>query len=94
MKKVKLEKGDPYTVNAVAAEKAAVLVNKGEEKQASYKVKIREDIALPLKKGDKIGTLTVYCGKEKQGSCALLADRDVEKVSFITYYIRKIKNLF
>ena len=94
MKKVKLEKGDPYTINAVAAEKASALVKKGEEKQATCKVKIDKNIKLPLKKGDKVGVLTVYSGKEKVGSCDLLSDRSVEKVSFITYYIRKIKNLF
>ncbi len=94
MKKVKLDKGDPYTVNAVASEKASALVKKGEEKKATCKVKIDKNIRLPLKKGDKIGTLTVYCGGEKAGACDLLTDRAVEKVSFITYYIRKIKNLF
>lgn len=94
MKKVRLEKGEPYIVNAVAAEKATVFVKKGDEKKASCKAVVDKNIKLPLKKGAKIGRLDVYCGKEKVGSFDLLSDKSVEKVSFVTYYIRKIKNLF
>ena len=94
IKKVTLDKGEPYTINAVAKEKATAFVKKGEEKKAKFKASIDKNIKLPLKKGAKVGTLNVYCGKEKVGSCELVSDRKVEKVSFVTYYIRKIKNLF
>ncbi len=94
IKKVTLDKGEPYTINAVAKEKATAFVKKGEEKTAKFKASIDKNIKLPLKKGAKVGTLNVYCGKEKVGSCELVSDRKVEKVSFVTYYIRKIKNLF
>lgn len=94
MKKVKLEKGEPYIIQAVAAEKVTAFVRKGEEKTAELKVKIDEKIRLPLEKGAKIGRLEVYVGKEKVGICQLISDRSVKRASFVTYYIRKIKNLF
>lgn len=94
MKKVKLEKGEPYIIQAVAAEKVTAFVRKGEEKTAELKVKIDEKIRLPLEKGAKIGRLEVYVGKEKVGTCQLISDRSVKRASFVTYYIRKIKNLF
>lgn len=94
MKKVTLDKGDPYALQALTTEKITAFVKKGEEKQASCKVKIDKNLKLPLKKGDKVGTLTVCIGEEETETYSLVSDRDVKKVSFFTYYIRKIKNLF
>lgn len=94
MKKVTLDKGEPHGFQALTTEKITVLVKKGEEKQASCKVKIDKNLRLPLKKGDKVGTVTVYIGKKKVEAYDLVADRDVKKASFLTYYIRKINGLF
>ena len=94
MKKVRLEKGEPYFIYAQTKEKITAFVKKGDEKDASCKVKINKNIRLPIEKGDKIGTLQVYSGKTKTASYDLVADRDAGKASFFTYYIRKIENLF
>ncbi|MGC2872272.1 D-alanyl-D-alanine carboxypeptidase family protein [Ihubacter sp. mB4P-1] len=94
VKKITVDKGEPYILHAVTGEKATAFVKKGQEKEISYKANIPKNLKLPLKKGDKIGTLDIYCGDEKLGSCDLVADRNIDKASFFTYYIRKIKNLF
>ncbi len=94
VKKITLDKGEPYVLQAVTGEKATAFVKKGQEKETSYKVKISKNLKLPVDKGDKIGTMDIYCGDEKLGSCDLVADRDVDKASFFTYYLRKMKNLF
>lgn len=93
VKQIKLEKGDPYQFYAVTASKASAFVKKGSEKDAKEKVIVEENIRLPLKKGDKVGKLEIYGGKEKLGECDLICDRSVKKADFFTYYIRKIKNL-
>lgn len=94
IKKVNIEKGDPYTVNGMTAEKVTAFVKKGDEKNVKTQIKIDKNIKLPLKEGDKIGALNVYYGKKKVNSCDIVADRDVKKASFVTYYIRKISQLF
>lgn len=94
MKKVLLDKGEPYALQALTTQKITAFVKKGQEKQAACKVKIDDNLKLPLKKGDKVGSVTVYIGKEKAETYDLVSDRDVKKASFFTYYIRKIKNLF
>lgn len=94
VKRVKLEKGDPYQFYAVTASKASAFVKKGSEKDAKEKVVIDANLKLPLSKGDKVGTLEIYDGSTKLGACDLICDRDVAKADFFTYYIRKIKNLF
>lgn len=94
MKKVLLDKGEPYALQALTTQKITAFVKKGQEKQAACRVKIDDNLKLPLKKGDKVGSVTVYIGKEKAETYDLVSDRDVKKASFFTYYIRKIKNLF
>lgn len=94
IKKVNLEKGDPYTVGAVTCEKITAFVPKGSEKSATYKAVINKNIKLPLKKGEEIGRMDVYVDSEKVGTYPLVSDSSASKVSFITYYIRKIKKLF
>lgn len=94
MKKINLEKGDPYFIHGLTTEKITAFVKKGDEKEVSCKVRVDKNIRLPLKKGDKVGVIDVYSQKTKIASYELVSDRDVEKASFFTYYIRKIKNLF
>jgi len=94
VKEVRIDKGDPYLFRAVTAEKAVAFVEKGGEKSVKKKVIIEKNIRLPLKKGGKVGVMEIYSGEKKLGSCTLVSDRRIEKADFLTYYIRKIKNLF
>lgn len=94
VKEIQVEKGEPYQFCAVTAEKATAFVRKGEEKSVKKKVIIEKNIKLPLKKGGKVGRMDIYSGKEKIGTCTLVSDRAIERTGFLTYYIRKMKNLF
>ncbi len=94
VKEVQIDKGDPYHFYAITAEKATAFVRKGGDKEVKKKVIIEKNIKLPLKKGGKVGVMEIYNGKEKIGTCNLVSDRAIKKADFLTYYIRKIKNLF
>lgn len=94
IKKVKMEKGNPYQFYAVTGEKATAFVQKGSEKEVTKKAVLNKDLKLPLAAGDQVGRLDIYAGEKKLGSCNLVCDRTVEKADFITFSIRKIKNLF
>lgn len=93
VKEVQIDKGEPYHFYAVTAQKATALVKKGGEKEVKKKVIIEKNLKLPMKKGEKVGRMEIYHGKEKVGTCILVSDRAVEKTGFLSYYIRKIKNL-
>lgn len=94
VKEVQIDKGEPYHFYAVTGEKAVAFVRKGEGTSVKKKVVIEKNIRLPLKKGGKVGRMDIYSGEKKIGSCTLVSDRAVEKADFLTYYIRKVKNLF
>lgn len=94
IKKLKLDKGEPYTLYAVPKEKLTAFIKKGSEKEVTSKAVINKQLKLPMKKGTPIGKLKVYQGKKKIAEYELVADCNVEKAPFTKYYIRKIKNLY
>ena len=89
-----VEKGTPRKVRAVAAERITVLVEKGSADAVTTKSVIDDKVALPLVKGDEIGTLTVYNGEEVAGEYPLVADGDVSKASFGELASRFFEGLF
>lgn len=94
METIRLDKGEPYRINAVTESKACAFVEKGNEDGITYKIRIDKSISLPLKKGDQVGTMTIFDNDKKISEVRLVSDRDAEKASFGTYCSRKVKNLF
>ena len=82
MGEVLIERGTPASINAVTAEKIAVLTAKGEKDSITSRVSISETVPLPLKMGQEIGTLTVCKGEEILKEYPLIAASDVEKATF------------
>lgn len=93
IKKVKVEIGTPQEVQAVAAEKITVLTEKGSSGDIKSKVKLNDNVPLPLKKGDEVGKLFIYRGDEKIAEYSLAADRDVKKASFGELMSRMFKRI-
>lgn len=79
---VRIEKGDPIMVDAVADEAATVFIEKGKKDTIRREVTIFETVPLPLEKGQEIGKITVYDGEEKIAEYPLTAAANVEKASF------------
>ena len=91
---VEIERGTPTSVNAVTAEKITVLAAKGEKDAVKSKVIIRDTVPLPLKKGQEIGKVEVWQGKEKTAEYPLIAEKTVEKASFRELVSRLAKAAF
>ena len=94
MGNVEIERGTPTSVNAVTAEKITVLAAKGEKDAVKSKVIIRDTVPLPLKKGQEIGKVEVWQGKEKTAEYPLIAEKKVEKASFRELVSRLAKAAF
>lgn len=93
VKQIKIEKGDNTKLFAVAKESIGLTVQKGNKNKVKKKIDIDDNINLPIKKGDQIGIISIYEGKEKAAEYALVSDRDVARAGFVTTYIRMIKKL-
>ena len=81
-------------MTAVTDRRITALTAKGEEDAVTTKSSIDETVPLPLVKGDKIGTLTVYNGEEKTGEYPLVAGGDINKASFGELVSRFFDGLF
>ena len=93
IRKIDIEKGTRKKIYAVADESVKVTVEKGKADKVIKKAEIDKSIKLPIKKGDPVGTLTVYEGDEAKYTYELQTDRAVDKAGFITLYIRMMKTL-
>lgn len=58
------------------------VIEKGESKDVTYKLNVSEEVTAPVNKGDKVGTLTFYLGKEKLKEYPVVANHLVEEMSF------------
>ena len=93
IKKVDIAKGDDVTMYAVTDEDIGLTVKKGNKSNVKKKVDVDSDIKLPVEKGQKVGSLTIYEGDEEAARYDLVSDRDIKRADLITTYIRMIKKL-
>lgn len=93
IKKVDIAKGDDVTMYAVTDEDIGLTVKKGNKGSVKKKVDVDSDIKLPVEKGQKVGSLTIYEGDEEAARYDLVSDRDIKRADLITTYIRMIKKL-
>ncbi|HIU26186.1 MAG TPA: D-alanyl-D-alanine carboxypeptidase [Candidatus Copromorpha excrementigallinarum] len=93
IEKINIEKGNKRELFAAADEKVGITTEKGNAEAIRTEAVIYDNIKLPVKKGDKVGSLKVYEGDRKKGEWDLTADRAMEKADFKTIYIRMIKKL-
>ena len=89
--KKKISKAEKEEILIVPSKDASVLIQKGEEKQAlNYEMKL-DKLKLPIKKGEKIGTLKLMDGKKVINKIDLTVKEDVKKASILELYKRTIK---
>ncbi|MEE0265572.1 MAG: D-alanyl-D-alanine carboxypeptidase family protein [Acutalibacteraceae bacterium] len=56
------------------------VIEKGKNKEVTYKVTIPESLTAPVNKGDKLGSVTFYLGKEKLKEYPIVAAHLVEEM--------------
>ena len=90
--KKKLSKAENEEVKIVPKDSLSVLIKKGEDKKhLNYEMNL-DKLKLPIKKGEKIGTLTLKEGNKKINEVDLTVLEDVKKASIIELYKRSIKS--
>lgn len=91
--KKNISKAKNQVVEIVPSKDASVLVEKGEEKEAlNYEMKINK-LKLPIKKGQKVGTLNLKDGNKVISTVDLTVKEDVEKASILELYKRSINSI-
>ena len=89
-----LDKADDNKVNLVAKDDLTALIKKGESKDFTKKIDVSKNIDLPVKKGTKLGTISIYKGDKQVGKIDLINEKDINKASYFKMFERVIDNIF
>lgn len=89
-----LDKADDNKVNLVAKDDLTALIKKGESKDFTKKIDVFKNIDLPVKKGTKLGTISIYKGDKQVGKIDLINEKDINKASYFKMFERVIDNIF
>ncbi len=71
-----------------------LLLDRGKGGDITRKTVLNENITAPVKRGDVLGNVEVYIGKERAGVIPLKAKTDVEKRTFLTTFTWILNSLF
>ncbi|MFZ5647766.1 MAG: D-alanyl-D-alanine carboxypeptidase family protein [Bacillota bacterium] len=93
VKTVKVDKGDVEDLGLLTGKKVVVTVRKGEEKGYQGRVEAPERVTAPVKRGQKLGDYVVTKNDNEVMRIPLLADKDVNKRSFIQQINKTIRGI-
>ncbi len=85
---IKVLKGQKRTVRIRLKESVEALIRRNEEKRISMKLELPEEIAAPIRAGQKVGRVTYELGGDKLGGTDLVAAEPVEKLGFFQSLFR------
>ena len=83
---VKIEKGVKKEVGALCEETVKILLPKSEKQEIKREVVWNEKITAPIKKGDELGFVNVFVGKNQVGRLKITASEEIKRLSlWITF---------
>lgn len=84
-------KGERAKVKGILAEDCMQVVNKSQTNSIQKTVSLYESISAPVKKGDKVGTLTLTANDGGSTVCDIVAESNVDKITFGKMYLKVLK---
>ncbi|MFD2133215.1 D-alanyl-D-alanine carboxypeptidase family protein [Pseudogracilibacillus auburnensis] len=86
---------EKWNYDIKTSEQISLLHKKGEKEAGEVEtaVKIKEDIQLPIHKGEQVGTMTVKKGDNLQIESPLIVEENVEIASYFTLFKRSLQNI-
>ncbi|WP_068671956.1 D-alanyl-D-alanine carboxypeptidase family protein [Oceanobacillus sp. Castelsardo] len=89
-----LIKAEENDIEIIVPESVSTLHKKGEStEEVKTEIKLKEDFALPINRGDDVGTLTVKNGNEIILEVPLTVNNDVTKASYLTLLKRTLQEM-
>ncbi|MBP1969663.1 D-alanyl-D-alanine carboxypeptidase (penicillin-binding protein 5/6) [Virgibacillus natechei] len=91
---MQLLKAENKDIDVVASQSISTIHAKGESTENLQTiVNVEEDVTLPLKKGDQVGTLIVENENDTLSETPLVVDRGIEKASYFTFIKRSMQEM-
>ena len=83
----------PITVNAVPADAAALLVEKGKLQSITSDITLEEKVQAPVSKGQRLGMLTIKAGEQVLSQIPLVAEEGVERKGWGDIFIDLLRQV-
>lgn len=80
---VRIKGGQVKTIHAVAGGAAQILVKRTDEKAVKSSIQLTSPMWAPLKKGDKVGEVTLTLGDKSLGKVTLVTNEDIGKSNIL-----------
>lgn len=92
VKKKNINKAKVDKINIVPSRDVTILSKKTDKINPTYKIKVN-DLKVPIKKGDRIGKLTVYNDNEVLDTIDLTVNEDIKKANILELYLKYLKDI-
>lgn len=92
LKTVKVKNGVDKSITPKCELNKKLLLPKNSDK-ITYKYSFLDEVKAPVKKGDKIGVITVYSGNKKISSIELKSDKNIKSVTFLYIFKKMFNNI-
>lgn len=92
LKTVKVKNGVDKSITPKCELNKKLLLPKNSDK-ITYKYSFLDEVKAPVKKGDKLGVITVYSGNKKISSIELKSDKYIKSVTFLYIFKKMFNNI-
>lgn len=92
LKTVKVKNGVDKSITPKCELNKKLLLSKNSDK-ITYEYSFLDEVKAPVKKGDKLGVITVYSGNKKISSIELKSDKNIKSVTFLYIFKKMFNNI-
>lgn len=93
MQDVPVKLGVQQSVRAVAAQSVAQLVEKAQKNDVRIELTMEPNVTAPVSAGQKLGTMTVYCGQQVLTQVNMVAQEAVARQSWWQIFLNVLKRI-
>lgn len=94
MSEISVKKGIVSKAGAIIGDDVKALLPRGQKTKIVRQVNLSEEITAPLKTGQKVGEIIYKIDDNEITRVDIVADRDVEKITFGNIFLRMLKSWF
>ncbi len=91
--KVPVKLGTESFVTAQPGQEEAMLIEKAQKGLVTTQIQLEEEVAAPVSKGQRLGTMTVKAGEQILKEIPLVAAEGVERLSWGQVFLKVLKSL-
>ena len=81
------------TVSAVPGNYDALLIDKGQKNLISTRMELLPEVAAPVSKGQRLGTLSICAGEQVLAQIPLVAEQAVERLTFGQIFLKVLRQI-